>query len=354
MLVITDLPDLVTALPAAGRARVERLLRIETVTGELLLPETMRAWAARQFGGLDGVERQTIMRVTNTHTWEGALYNPLRKRRPLKLDAQPVEYNPADDLFAQPLLSTSEDVFGRVRGEHCITSSNIARWDGLCAVQIFDEPDVLAFTQARIRDYFRSALRWAGLAHAHDPLARNLIWFWNGGPKGGASIPHAHAQMGLGRGLHYARVEQLRRAALAYRAQHAVDYFEDLRRAHDDLGLGFQAGALRGFVNLAAIRAQDSWVFGRALDDDLADGLHALFRALVDRDGMRAFDIAVYLPPLFDAAEEDWSGFPAIVRVIGRGSPAMRSSDIGAIDLLAHNVIAADPFEVRARIALPS
>lgn len=70
---------------------------------------------------------------------------------------------------------------------------------------------------------------------------------WNGGLKGGASIQHAHVQIALGRGMHYSRVEFLRRAALAYRAQHTSDYFADLFAAHADLGLSFALGAVRGF-----------------------------------------------------------------------------------------------------------
>ena len=33
---------------------------------------------------------------------------------------------------------TPEDVFGRIRGRHCITASNVAKYDGFHAVVIFD------------------------------------------------------------------------------------------------------------------------------------------------------------------------------------------------------------------------
>ncbi|MCS6846628.1 MAG: hypothetical protein RMN52_02810 [Anaerolineae bacterium] len=361
---IVDLPELIAGLPAERRARFERIFRVDRVIGECRVPEPMRPWVESQFGSVAAVERQDVVRVTNLVTFDGALFNPLRRWRPVMLDepahAQlPASHSPAEDLFASPLESTTEDVFGRVRGEHCITASNVARWEGQCAVLIFDEPDPLAFTRAHLRDYFRASLEWARRAHRHDPQARYFVWMWNGGPKGGASIPHAHAQMGLGRGMHYAKVEMLRRAALAYRAQHGANYFDDLLAAHDDVGLGLCAGRLRGFVYLAANRPKDTWIYGHALDDDLADALHDVLRALIARMDMRAFDVGVLMPPLFplppstgsggerEASAEDWSGFPVIARIGDRGAPEMRSSDIGAIDLYAHNAISIDPFEVR-------
>ncbi|GIV84113.1 MAG: hypothetical protein KatS3mg052_1120 [Candidatus Roseilinea sp.] len=366
---IVDLPELIAALPAERRARFERIFRVDRVVGECRVPEAMRAWVEAQFGSVAAVERQTVVRVTNRVTFDGALFNPLRRWRPVTLyedgretqDAMRKTQNanrqpPIETPFADPVHLTTEDVFGRVRGEHCITASNVARWEGQCAVLIFDEPDPLAFTRAHLRDYFRTSLAWARRAHQHDPQARYFVWIWNGGLKGGASVPHAHAQMGLGRGMHYAKVELLRRAALAYRAQYDANYFDDLLAAHDDVGLGLRAGRLRGFVYLAANRPKDTWIYGRALDDDLADALHDALRALIERADMRAFDVAVLMPPLFPLTAahalqgegvEDWSGFPVIIRIGDRGAPEMRSSDIGAIDLYAHNTISMDPFEVK-------
>lgn len=357
---IVDLPEVVVALPATNRARFERIFRVDRVEGECRVPEAMRAWVERHFGSVAAVERQRVVRVTNLVTFDGALFNPLRGRRPVAMSGDGSRTNDAhdhkrqsaiDDVFADPLRTTTEDVFGRVRGRYCITASNVARWEGQGAVLIFDEPDPLAFTRDHLRDYFQASLEWARRAHRRDPRARYFLWMWNGGLKGGASVAHAHAQIGLGRGMHYAKVEMLRRAALAYGERHGTNYFDDLFAAHDDVGLSIHAGRLRGFVYLAANRPKDTWILGRAFDDDLADALHDVLRALIERAGARAFDVAVLMPPLyappFEERSEDWSGFPVIARLGDRGAPDMISSDIGAIDLYAHNTIAADPFEVR-------
>jgi hypothetical protein len=379
---ITDLPELVACLPAAQRARFERIFDVQLVQGECLIPDTMREWTVRRFGSVDDVQRQQIVRVTNSVTWEGAIFNPLRIKRPVLFHpgASPsgvVDVKiPDDDVFADPLRTTAADVFGRVRGQHCITTSNVARWDGQCSVLIFAEPDPFAFSRDHLRDYFRTALAWADRAHAADPEARHLVWMWNGGTAGGASIPHAHAQMGLGRYTPYAFVEGLRRAALRYRAEQGANYFDDLVAAHDDVGLGFALHGLRGFVNLAASRPKDTWIVGPAFDETLADALHDALRALIDRAGVRGFDVGVVMPPLYPAAQkpadhpepvegdrlvserslwrrpswstENWAGFPVIARIVDRGRPDAVSSDLGAMDFFAQRVIADDPFTTRA------
>jgi hypothetical protein len=343
---ITDLPARIAALTEERRARFQRLFDVDVAQGECVLPAEMQAWVAQRFGNLRDVEQQHIVRVTNRVTWQGALYNPLRARRPT-LKRTSLATATMVDLFTDPLHHTSADPFGRVRGQHCITASNIARWDGLCSVLIFDEPDPFAFTRAHLRDYFRTALAWAAQAHAAHSEARYLLWSWNGGAAGGATIPHAHAQLGLGARYHYAQVEGLRRAALSYRQQHGANYFDDLYAAHDDVGLGVVVNDVRGFVSLAAIRPKDTWLLGRALDAALADALHDVLRAYIEHGGMRGFNVAVWMPPLFEDpphTDEDWSGFPVIARVVDRGHPDAASSDMGAMDLFAQCVIADDPY----------
>ena len=361
---ITDLSGLITRLPAERRARFERIFDVQMVEGRCELPLSMHEWATQHFGSVQDVERQQIVRVTNKVTWEGAIFNPLRAHRPMPLDAvNNGRAAPAEDVFAAPLRTTAADVFGRIRGEYCITTSNVARWDGQCAVLIFDEPDPLAFTRAHLRDYFRTALCWAAQAHQADPQARYLVWMWNGGPAGGASIPHAHAQMALGRSSHYAMVEGLRRAALSYRARYSASYFNDLFAAHADVGLGFGLGDVRGFVSLSAVRPKDTWLLAPAFDDALADAVHDVLRAYVDHAGLRGFDVGVLMPPLYEPQTcevsqtsqvsliEDWSGFPVIARIVDRGAPGSASSDFGSMDVFAQRVIADDPFA--ARDALP-
>jgi len=343
---ITELPEYVAHLPEDKRMRFERVFRIDRSTGYCSVPETMRAWVTTRFGGLETVQHQHVIRVTNLVTFDGALYNPLRRRRSQSFHQSPP---PSDDSFSQPLLYTAEDKFGRIYGSSCLTASNIAKWDGLCSILIFKDPDVLSFTQESIRDCLRTSLVWAERAHQYDPEARYFIWIWNSGAKAGASMAHAHAQMALTRGMHYAKVEWLRQAALRYSRQHGASFFDDLLAIHEDVGLAFQAGRLRGFFYLAAGRPKDTWIYGRAINDDLADAMYIALKGLVMGCGMQSFNVAILAPPLFpESNEEGWAEFPVIVRIGDRGAQNAVTSDIGALELYAQNVIPEDPFEVMA------
>jgi hypothetical protein len=61
--------------------------------------------------------------------------------------------------------------------------------------------------------------------------------------------------------------------------------------------------------------------------------------------GVIAFNMALYLPPLAPDGE-DWRRFPPLARIVDRGDPASKTSDIGAMELYAASVIATDPFRV--------
>ncbi|MBM2826991.1 MAG: hypothetical protein HW403_1055, partial [Dehalococcoidia bacterium] len=43
-----------------------------------------------------------------------------------------------------------------------------------------------------------------------------------------------------------------------------------------------------------------------------------------------------------------WRGFPTIVRIVDRGDPSVRTSDMGAMELYACPVVSWDPFQVAA------
>src|SRR5688500_6496626 len=79
---IVDLPELIAALEPALREKADRLLHVARASGTLEPPEAMIPWIERHFGGLEGVVRQTPVRVCNRLTLEEALFNPLRALRP--------------------------------------------------------------------------------------------------------------------------------------------------------------------------------------------------------------------------------------------------------------------------------
>lgn len=346
-----DLHSLVASLPADRRALVERLFEITETVGRLEPPEAMRSWIEKFFGSVEAVRSQRIVRVTNRVTYEAALFNELRARRPMEVkgadDARAEIAKSEGDPFCHPETGTPADSFGRIRGAHSITASNIAKYDGFHGVLVFDRHDPLAPVDApQLGDYLATCRRWAEAAHATDREARYYFLLWNSLWRAGGSIVHGHMQMTLTRGTHYGKVEALREAASKYRERYGTDYFDDLTAAHDALGLARRVGDATVFASLVPIKERELiLVAPRGADERALAPALAAAVAAHRTFGVLSWNMALCVPPLDDDGR-DWSALRAHARLVDRGDPGNRTTDIGAMELYAASVVAADPFRV--------
>ena len=348
---IVDLEDAIASLPAEVRAAADRIFAVSTTTGRLDAPAEMHAWITKLFGSVDAVREQRIVRVTNRVTLEGALFNDLRAMRPMEVkggdEVRATIESSRNDPFCHPETGTPSDTFGRISGAHGVTASNVAKYDGYHGVLVFADHDPLAPTDAAtIADHLETCARWGRAALADDPAARYLFVLWNCLWRAGGSIVHGHMQMTATRGMHYPKVELLRTQALAYAARAGSDYFDDLWLVHDALGLGATVDDVRVVASLAPIKEREVLILGRPGADErtLAPAIArtvAAYRAA----GVVSYNMALYLPPLSPDGE-DWRRFPPLARLVDRGDPANKTSDIGAMELYAASVIAADPFRL--------
>jgi hypothetical protein len=392
---IETIQNRIANLPQQRRELFGQLFDVDVATGHALPPPEMQPWVIRQFGALEPVQQQTIVKIVNRLTLESALFNPLRARRPTHTDtnSSPSASNSSEgvagldaaleawiarelaehDIFRDPERDTTADVFGRIRGQYCITASNVAKYAGWHGLVIFDQPHPLRFGPEQLRDYVDVALRWLAAAHARDPQAIYPIITWNCLPKSGATLMHGHMQIALTRGMHYTHVERWRRAAEQYSA--GASYFDDLFALHADLELAIPCGGeTRAFAHLTPARNREivfladavprkgERVKGRrgdiithspthpvTLSEGFTEALTITLRRLIDKHGMRAFNLAIALPPL-GPTPEDWRTMPIIARIADRGDPMTNRGDLGAMELFAANVITADPFEVAERL----
>lgn len=351
---IVDLDKMVRALPAVSQQLFQRIFDLRVTEGMADPPPPMREWIEEQFGSVDAVRRQNIVRITNRITQEGSLFNGLRTQRPLEAPVAPddVEEAVSGSLggpFCRPLEGTPADVFGRLRGRSSVTASNVAKYDGWHAVIIFDEHHPLQFTAEQVVDYVDTALAWAREVHRADAGAIYPLVLWNCLWRSGASILHGHAQAVVTGGSHYAKVEAYRRAAASYCALHGTRYFDDLARVHRDLGLAIDYGEAIILPSLTPFKEKETHIIASRLSQDLKLALYAVLRAFIDRLGTRSFNAVLYLPPLAPTPE-DWDGFPVIVRVLDRGDLQSRTSDVGAMEIFAESVVSTDPFWVAAAL----
>ncbi|MBA2376938.1 MAG: hypothetical protein H0V75_12565 [Rubrobacter sp.] len=346
---ITNFPTLIENLPEKERNLAERIFDASASTGTLVAPEEMRAWIENSFGSIAAVSEQKIVRVTNRITLEGTLFNSLRASRPLdtevESDLEEEISATENDPFCRPETGTPADVFGRVRGEHSITAANVAKYDAHHAVVVFDDHDPLDLTSEKVSDYISVAMEWSRKVAEEDPEAKYPFLMWNCLWRAGGSIIHGHAQITMAKGSHYPKIERLRRDAKAYEEEHGSNYFDDLFRVHESLGLDIPVEGARAFASLTPVKEKELIVIGESLDDGFGRSVGGLLERYVNTLGASSFNVAFHMPPL-GSTEEDWSGFPAMCRIVDRGSPANRTSDIAAMELYAASVVASDPFEV--------
>lgn len=346
---VVELETLVGGLPAGQRQLFDRLFRVTSARGRLRAPESMHKWIEGLFGSVAAVEDQKIVKVTNLVTLEESLFNELRARRPIEAKesaalAQVIE-QARGGPFSRPLEGTPEDVFGRVRGQYCISASNVAKYDGFHGVVIFDEFNPLVFTEEQVVDYLNTSCKWIEAAHASDPGAVYPFIMWNCLWKSGASIVHGHFQVTLGRNAHYGRIESLRLLAKGYRDRYGSSYFEDLWGVHQSVGLGLEWSGVRVFPYLSPIKEKETFLIAAGLGDELKVAIFRAADCFVHGLGVTSFNMAVYMPPLTETGE-DWTGFPIVVRLVDRGDPLNKTADIGAMELYAASVISTDPFRV--------
>ncbi len=346
---VYQLPEIVNRLAKDERQLFDRLFNFDTAQTYIKIPPSMRAYCERFFGSVEAVEQQRPLKLTNKISLDTSIFNQLRARRPQSYNTatleEQIETERKFDPFANPLEGTSADIFDRVEGQYCLTASNVAKFDTWHSVTIFNEYHPLKFGAEQVVDYLMVSREWAEKVRAQDEEAKYFFFMWNCLFKAGASIMHGHAQMTVTRQQHYGKIERLRRDSAEYQRQHRRSYFNDLVQVHRFLGLTANpAERVVAFAALTPIAEREIWLISDLWSPEL--GL-ALYKALAyyKSVGASAFNVAAYLPPI-GPTTEDWGDFPVIIRLVDRGDPLARSTDVGALNLFAANPIINDPFAV--------
>ena len=347
---VLELPARLERLSGAARERADRLYEVRQVSGHAVPPAEMEPWLVTTFGSVAAVRDQAVLKVTNRVTLEATLFAPLRGLRPVDgpdrdRDLAGEVSATEGDPFCHPETGTPADTFGRVRGARVISGANAALADAHHAVFVFDTHDPLAFDAETVIDLLRSGRAWAEAARRDDPEAVNYLLIWNCLWRAGSSIIHGHAQALLGSGSHYAAIERLRRDGAGYDG----DLLEELIAVHRSVGLTVDLAADVVLVaHLTPRKERELLLIGRPgmeeTDTSFADALARTLIAYRDRVGVSSFNLALWRPPLANA--EGWEAFPPIVRLLDRGDPFLRPSDIGAMELYGTPIVGHDPYHL--------
>lgn len=351
---VLELPDRIARLSGPARERADRLFEVRLVTGSTVPPPELEPWLAKTFGSVGAVAAQTLVKATNLATLESTIFAPLRARRPIdgrgsgNLAAEIGATE--DDPFCHPETGTPAEPFGRVRGARVVSGANAALADAHHAVFVFDVHDPLGFDEELVRDLLDTSRRWAETARAVDPAAVNYLLIWNCLWRAGGSVVHGHAQALLGAGRHYEQPERLRRDVAAHAARNAGgDLVEEIVAVHRSLGLAVEIDdGVTLIASLTPRKERELLLVGTAgmeeTDPRFAGALAGTLLAYRDRIGVRSFNLALWRPPL--VADDAWAQVPPIARLVDRGDPFVRASDIGGMELYGTPIVGSDPFEL--------
>jgi hypothetical protein len=353
---ILELPRRIAVLDPRARAAVDRLLDVQVIEGSTVPPAALEPWLRTTFGSADAVRHQRLVRVTNLASLDAAVFASLRGRRPMQGPMGPNGVRDEiaaseGDPFCDPEHETPANAFGRVRGRRMITGANAGLAEAHHAVLVFDRHDPLAIDGELVTDLLETARAWAERARATDPEARHYLLLWNCLWRAGGSIIHGHAQALVGRDRPHAAVDRFLRDAAAYRERHGTDLVGDLVTAHRSVGLAVDGrDGVTTLSHLVPVKEREILVVGAAGMDErepaFADAVADALAAYLGPLGVRSFNLALWRPPL----NEHLDDLPPIVRLVDRGDPLQRASDIGAMELYGSPIVTADPYDVIAAI----
>jgi hypothetical protein len=104
---------------------------------------------------------------------------------------------------------------------------------------------------------------------------------------------------------------------------------------------------VRVIANLAPIKENEVLLIAPRVNAALKDAIYETLRCYRDVLGVTSFNLVIEQPPLVtEGLEENWDGFPAVVRIVDRGDPSSRTVDFGAMELYAASVVSSDPFQL--------
>ena len=332
----------------------DRIYQVWETHGQLVPPQEMISWIQSTFGDIDAVTNQSFLKITNKITYEGSIFNELRTKRPIVGDANIAqvfeEINLATNTpFANPLIGTPADVFGRIEGKYCITASNVAKCDGLHGVIIFNSNNPLLLSRRRVLDYFDVARKWFTKAHETNGNAIYPLFIWNCLWKAGASIIHGHAQTVLTEGQTYAKIEELRHHALKYQEQYRSNYFDDDFAIHKLLGLAIEFGEIRLMVRITPFKEKEIMILSPKFDDHLSIVVADTLNTLKEKMGVVSFNASFILPPMAKTPEV-WEHMPVVGRIVDRGKLTTKTGDIGAMEIYAQSVIETNPYIIIGKL----
>lgn len=337
---------------------LNRIYKFYTDKGTMIIPDSFKNKALSYMGdetlppeeALQKIKNQQILKITNKWTGEGAVFNSLRAQRPgVKGEGRsPYLQNLIEDSqkncdFCNPEIYTPEDLFGRIKGKHCITAANLAKYDAWSSLLIFRKHNPLDFNLEELSDYLKTAFNWFNRVYEYDSRYQFPFFIWNCLYKAGASQVHGHAQILMTKEFPYAGIEHIYCAAEEYEKTTGEDYFKDLYKIHHALGLARNQGDVKFLLSLTPLKEKEILIISPDPPDkstEVKEIVYKILRCYIDVLEVENFNLAVYCPGIKN------SPIPYLIKIVDRGPLLSRTVDMGGMELYGSSVASNDPYHI--------
>lgn len=358
---LAELPDRVYSLLGYDQEVFTSIIGSVSVEFAELRSETL---------SLDGLHKQPVFKIHNLREHIVAKISgarALKPEEPINVSASATELKKKldDEIRAKEgndefclewfEAKTPLNVFGRVRGRFVATAANLYSASKFHAVLPFAVHDPrIPPSREPFLDELDVADRFFEAAHQADERAIYSSYGRNNLDKAAASIWwHGHAQLQQEIGCHEGVMEELLDVFHTYRWRFGRDYFQDLFRAHELVGLGVERSGVMVMPYLTPLGNRHIRMVAYAFDEPQRDVLFRIVHYFMDEKGFgaKAFNFTiVYRPISYDG--RDWGGMPAIIAdILDRGDITKRNNDVGFSErLLKSPITTIDPYRVQEGI----
>lgn len=199
-----------------------------------------------------------------------------------------------------------------------VSASNLFKATQHHGLLLFKHHHPLQFSEEALGGLLDVAQRWVHQTHAHHPGdALHPMLLWNCGPRAGASQYHGHAQV------------VMTETPLPEAEQERTDDQQACCDAHEALGLLRRLDSASAYAEIAPTKDCETVVTGPALDASFTRLMHLAMRALIDRCGVKTFNVALHglsLTPSLPVQR-------ITARIVSRGKLSSQASDFGALEV---------------------
>lgn len=341
---IAQLPEVVRGLSGYEGELfngADKLIEVNTSIGELDPDHLL----------LNGLERQILVEPYNPWNHRRVVFNPERAKRlsqPGDLSQIKAEISQTlhNNQFCNYQEETPKNRFnghGRIEGRVSRTTASLYMSAQTHGILIFEHDPLLYPPIEAFLDRYAVADQWHEAAQDKSPDSIYHSIIENKLKKAGGTVLHGHAQLAGRPNRHEGDMEEALDNAIWYHYKTGRDYFDDLFRAHQLVGLGVERASIRVFPSLTPKKEAEVDILADRFDTSTRKLLYRIYGYFMNNVSP-AFNLTIgFRPTSYDG--RNWGMVPGIIiTLISRGNPTQENSDIGGFELMGTSIVSTDPY----------